>query len=249
MVRQRWRTAVMRRRWTTMTRWWRRAAAALGEEYLGELVEKQSLPSAERGGALLLRRQGMLCLESDPDGVDGADGKLARGRLDQFHLNLGDMVDKDIAHLHDLNVDADEFEIVVVVVGGHGASLHGKAERLVSQRSVRPAFEARRGAHTSASHVREHGGPEDIANGIGVRIQFVPVQGETLGAVGRLDAEVQLQVARNLLLVLAANLKAPGASEVYRLRGGHLRKRDVGVDLGGHGKRGNGIVGDREVGW
>lgn len=219
-----------------------RATTALESKDVRQLFEEHGLPFAKHGRACLLHLAFRAYWPSI-DGVDGPDRKLAGRGLDQFHLDIRNIFDEDIAHFDNLDLDVDEVQ-VVIVIGSHGLGLHAEAERLDSLGSVRSALETRWDAHMSVGQIRENRGSKSIGDGIRVRIQFVSVHSEALNTLSRLDGEVQLQMARNDFLVLgvATTSHAPRAFQSQGPSLGNLRNYSVGIDFGRDGKGCDGIT-------
>lgn len=121
--------------------------------------------------------------------------------------------------------------------------------------SFRPASEARvaQGAWSAVGDIGQDGSGQGISKGIRVRIQFVSVQSETVDAISRLDAEIQLQVTRDVH-AHAANLKTSRTLQIHGVSVGHSPMGDAGRDIDGRGKGCDDIVGvgiarDDQVGW
>lgn len=85
-----------------------RATAALQGEHRRELLENHGFPSAKRGRAFLLVPANVGLLGWGAGGADAADDKLAVGGLNQFHVDVGDVSDKDVAHFDDLDIEFDK---------------------------------------------------------------------------------------------------------------------------------------------
>jgi len=111
--------------------------------------------------------------------------------------------------------------------------------------------------HLFVSMFGEESGSESVLKGVGLGVKLISVQHETVDVVGWFDAEVQLQVARDIcvdldnalpsLPVMEDSNRTSGAVQLQVLSLGNLRDVDVEVDFGGYGEGGDDIV-DRYVG-
>lgn len=209
--------------------------ALVGTE-AGKFLHDNSLPLADKSSAFLLLVHGVshLGLAS----LDLANHQLSGGSLDELDLYIGNAVDEDVADFDDVELDHDELQGILLALG-NGRRLHAEAKAVDALRLR--ALEVRRSLRLSACEVRTNSGDEAVCERVGVGIEFKVVEQQAISAVGRLDGEVQLQMARDVVhddrlsMVRDAN-GASRALELQVLGFGGLRNVDIDLDSDGKGR-------------
>lgn len=164
------------------------AAALVGTE-ASKLLHKNSLPLAEQSGTFLLLIHRVVLHRVRLGSHDIADHQLSAGSLHKLDLDVGNAVDEDVTNLDDVELNHDKFQRILLTLG-NWACLHTEAK--VVDVLLHGTLETRGLLVLSVGNIGTDGSSKTIPKRIRIRVELKAVQHQTVGIVGRLDAEVQL---------------------------------------------------------